>query len=71
MNGKQAKRLRKMATALFAALPEQGKTPSERRLMVHPADERRAKEQDSMEGCRAVNHQLSHRGIIRWLKANK
>lgn len=71
MNGKKAKHLRWMATNMFAQLPAQNITPSERKLMVHPADERRAKEQGNMLGCRAVNHQHSHRGIYRWLKANR
>lgn len=70
MNGKKAKKLRRMATTMFTALPEQGRTPSPRKLMVHPVDEARAKEQGSMAHCRAVNHAQSHRGIYRWIKAN-
>lgn len=71
MNGKQAKKLRKVATTIFAGLEANGRTPSERKLMIHPADERRAKETGSTEHCRAVNHQHSYRGIYRWVKAQR
>lgn len=65
MNLKIAKRLREMAHQMHK--PDQAPV---RRLMVHPAHERRAKAQGSMRGITAVNDPRSWRGIYRWLKRN-
>lgn len=72
MNAKLAKKLRKMAYALHFELmtKDPRNPPPVRKLMVHPAHEARAKEQDHMMGITAVNHLQSVRGINRWLKAN-
>ena len=72
MNAKLCKRLRKMAHAMhFELLTKDPRNPPpNRKLMVMPAHEARAKEQGSMRGVTAVNHPQSVRGIYRWLKRN-
>lgn len=72
MNAKLCKRLRKMAHHMhFELLKQDPKNPPpNRRLMVLPAHERKAREQESMRNVTAVNHPQSVRGIYRWLKRN-
>lgn len=72
MNAKLCKRLRKMAHAMhFEILTKDPKNaPPNRKLMVLPAHESKAREQDGMRGVTAVNHPQSWRGIYRWLKRN-
>ena len=72
MNAKLCKRLRKMAYAMhFEILTKDPKNPPpNRKLMVLPAHEKKAREQGHMIGITAVNHPQSVRGIYRWLKRN-
>ena len=72
MNAKTCKRLRKMAHAMHFEIqtkdPENA--PPDRKLMVLPAHEAKAREQGHMSNITAVNHPQSLRGIYRWLKRN-
>ena len=72
MNAKTCKRLRKMAHAMhFELLTKDPKNPPpNRKLMVLPAHEAKAREQGHMSNITAVNHPQSVRGIYRWLKRN-
>lgn len=68
MNLKKAKLLRKMANrmALDAEL-HRGTKIVQRHLVVHPAHEKKAKE-EGFRHVTAVNSPTSVRGIYRWLK---
>ena len=70
MNAKTCKRLRKMAHTMHNELLARKLDAPVRKLMVHPAHERKAKDQGHMTGVTAVNHKQSWRGIYRWLKRN-
>lgn len=72
MNAKLCKRLRKTANKMMLDLNTQDPKQfpiTERRLMIHPRHEARAKKGDYRH-ITAVNHPQSVRGIYRWLKRN-
>jgi hypothetical protein len=71
MNQKKAKLLRKMARQMSGPNPQNNnEAMPDRRLMVRPEHEKRAKFQKSMQGIQAVNHPQTGRGVYRWLKKN-
>jgi hypothetical protein len=71
MSAKKHKLLRKMAHRMvFEKHLQDHESIVDRKLMVHPPHEKRAREQGHMRGVTAVNYPKSTRGIYRWLKRN-
>ncbi len=69
MNSKLCKRLRKMAYQMSFD-PKTKESMPMRRLVVHPAQEARAKAGAGMGSVTAINDMRSWRGVYRWLKRN-